>query len=56
MSTGGTRIAAPEVPVGVDALVRRCLAKLPADRFATAAALRQALEVERGALGSGGPA
>ena len=43
------RNAAPEVPEGVDRLVRRCLARVPADRFATAAELRHALEVERGA-------
>lgn len=48
------RIAAPEIPPGVDALVRRCLARLPADRHATAAELRHALEAERGALEAGG--
>ena len=47
------RLASPDIPSGVDALVRRSLARLPADRYATAAELRQALEVERGALGAG---
>jgi serine/threonine protein kinase len=36
---------APAVPEGLDAIVLRCLAKAPSDRFATAADLRAALVV-----------
>ncbi len=37
------RVARPSVPVGVDAAVHRALAKLPADRFATAHQFAEAL-------------
>lgn len=41
------RAVRPEVPDSVDALVRRCLAKQPRDRFATGGELRLALEASR---------
>ena len=41
------RVARPEVPEPLAALVGRCLAKRPEDRFATAAELRSALELAR---------
>ena len=34
----------PEVPLGLDAVVKRCLARAPLDRFASAQELRGALE------------
>ncbi len=38
--------AVPEIPASLDRAVRRCLAKLPSDRFATAAELRRDLSTE----------
>jgi len=47
---------APEIPPGVDALVLRCLAKAPADRFQTMAELGAAIAAVLRDLPAGAPA
>ncbi|HTC24701.1 MAG TPA: serine/threonine-protein kinase, partial [Gemmatimonadales bacterium] len=46
----------PSVPIEVDAIVQRLLAKLPADRYATASQFVAALPLDTGEPGAGPPA
>ncbi len=52
--TPSVRVARPAAPAAVDAVIRRALAPVPADRFATAAEFGTALETaERSAMTAG---
>jgi serine/threonine-protein kinase len=47
------RVTRPSVPAAVDALIRKALAKIPADRYADSAQFAAALEASRGRKGAG---